>query len=174
MSANTLNVGVIRPGSPPLNVSLVPAHLPADVRGAFEALARARVELAEAERELAGVRGEAWHQANAKAEAAREKADKAMKDFLTLNAVGSTAIRDSALAAFNQAIDRVNAALQTAADDLIEAGQAAALFHSVTAGKPVLRTDTRRADEAPVRQKLGLARSYLNETRSFVPDDIDD
>ncbi|MET9056766.1 hypothetical protein ABZX99_02970 [Streptomyces antibioticus] len=173
MAATTLNVGIIRPGSPPLNVNLAPSHLPADVRRSLETLAHAHAAAAEAEKELAGVRGEAWHAANAKAETARQAAGQAMQEFAALNAASSTAIRDSAQAAFNQAIDRVNTALQQAADGLAEAGQAAALFHSVTPGKPVVRTDTRRANEAPVRHKLAMARSYLNDARSFVPEDLD-
>ncbi|WP_128380488.1 hypothetical protein [Streptomyces cavernae] len=173
MTATTLNIGIIRAGSPALNINLVPTHLPADVRAAFEHLAKSRSDLADAERALGGVHGDAWHDANTRVETARAAADQAMTDFAALGAASSTAIKDSANAAFNGCIERASGHLQAALDELAEASQAAALFHSVTPGRPVIHTDTRRANEAPVKQAIGMARGYINDARGFVPDSVD-
>lgn len=171
--SQTLNICIIRPGSPPLNINLVPDHLPTEVRAAFVALAQARVDLDQAEKAFAGAQADNFHELDTAVRAARETAAKALEDFTAIGAASSTAVKDSANAAFVAAIERANAQIQGALDSLAEAGQAASLYASVRPGKAVLRTDTRAAEDSVVRKNLGMARSLLQEVRPWVPDGID-
>ena len=171
--ATTLNVAIIRAGSPVLNINLVPAHLPTEVRQAFEQLAEKRAALTDAEKRMAGLKGTAWTEADGQRAEAEQAAGTALEDFVRISAASSTAIRDSANATFTACIERASAHIQGALDELAEAGQAAALYASVTPGKPVLRLDTRGAEDSTARKSIGMARSLLQEMRSWVPDSVE-
>lgn len=171
--AKATEIYIVRKMSTPLIINLVPAHLPEPVRAALEQLAALRSELADAERDLAGAKGEAWVTANERLTEARSAADKALEDFGKVNGDSSTALKDSAVSAFTRAMGAANEHIQAALDALKDADQAAALFHSVTPGKPVLRLETRPALESPVHKLLGVVRSDLRDVHSLLPDSVD-
>lgn len=171
--ATATELHIIRKMSTPLIINLVPAHLPEPVRTALEQLAASRAGLADAERNLAGATGEAWVDANEQLAEARAAADKALDNFGKVNGGSSTALKDSALSAFTQAMGAANEHVQAALDALKDADQAAALFHSVTPGKPVLRLETQAALESPVHKLLGVVRSDLRDVHSLLPDSVD-
>lgn len=171
--ATATEIYIVRKMSTPLIISLVPEHLPAPVRDALEHLATARADVAAAEADLASTSGPDWNACNAKVTAAHEAAHEALVDFAKLTSASSTAIKDSGLAAFTQAMGSANEHVQAALDALADAAQAAALVHSVAPGKQVLRLDGREATEAPVRQQLAMARSSLRDVHSLLPDSVD-
>lgn len=171
--ATATEIYIARNMSTPLIISLVPEHLPAPVREALEHLGQARADVAAAEADLASASGADWNTCNGKVTAAHEAAHEALVDFAKLTCASSTAIKDSGLAAFMQAMESANQHVQAALDALADAAQAAALVHSATPGQQVLRLDGREATEAPIRQQLAMARSNLRDVHSMLPDSVD-
>lgn len=171
--ATATDIYIVRKMSTPLTISLVPDHLPTPVREALEHLGQARADVADAEADLANASGADWNTCNNKVTAAHEAAHEALVDFAKLTCASSTAIKDSGLAAFMQAMENANHHVQAALDALSDAAQAAALVHSVTPGQQVLRLDGRAATDAPVRQQLAIVRSNLRDVHSMLPDSVD-
>lgn len=168
-----IELSINRPGSTPLGIALVASHLPAPVRTALEDLVARRSELGVAEDNLTSAQGTDWGPANEQAITARTAAQQALADFADVNAASSTAIRDSAAAAFESAMGVANARLNEALDALADADRAAQLWHAVKAGRPVLRYGTQAATDSKVHQRFGLVRSQLREQLSYLPDSLD-
>jgi hypothetical protein len=169
----TLELTVHRNMSTPVVVRVVPEHLPDPVRHHLDGLGLAIAHRNGLRQQAASAAGVDKQLLMNQAEAADVAVRQALSDFGDSGAAATTAIRDSALAAFAKAADAASGAVRAALDALAEASDAAALYASARPGKPVLRIDGRSAAEAPVRQQLGMVRSELRELLSRLPDDID-
>ncbi|MCX4858951.1 hypothetical protein OG426_19460 [Streptomyces canus] len=168
-----VELNILRPLSTPLRISLVAEHLPLPVRQALMDLIARRGELAEAERELSSAKGTDWAPANERVTEARTAAQAALDSFAGVGAASSSAVRDSASAAFEQAMSAANARLVEALDALADADRAALLWHSVRAGRPVLRFESETALGSRVHKEFGMVRSELREQLSQLPDSLD-
>jgi hypothetical protein len=104
---------------------------------------------------------------------AAAEVNSALLDLATSTAGSTTALRDSGVAAFTAAMDRVASSVRSAIDALAEAQLAADLVASVHAGRQVLRIDTRSATEAPIRQKFSIQRSALKAVLADLPTGLD-
>lgn len=168
-----IELSITRRMSTPLQLCLVAAHLPAPVRQALEDLVTAQTELGSAERELASATGTAWVPANDKLTAATTAAETTLTDFAGINAASSSAIRDSAAAAFDAAMVAATDGLRSVLDALADADRAAQLWHAVKSGKPVLRYQSHAGTDSEVHKRLGVVRSELRDQLSQLPDSID-
>jgi hypothetical protein len=168
-----LELSINRRMSTPLTISLVPEHLPAPVREALQDLAAKRGDLAAAHQKLSSATGADWGPANDKMIAATAAADTALSDFGGISAASSTAIRDSAVCAFEAAMGAANARLVEALDALADADRAAQLWHSTKAGKPVLRYASQTSADSEIHKRLSMSRSELREQLSQLPDSLD-
>lgn len=168
-----LELSIPRPMSTPARVSLRAEHLPPPAREALERLQQAVAAKGAADTAFVNATGRDKTTAQQAADAAGEAVNIALSDLGSVTAASTTAIRDSALAAFTVSMATASGSVRTALDALAAATDAAALHATARPGRPVLRLDGRGPTDAAVRAQLGLVRSQLRELLSQLPDDID-
>lgn len=166
-------LSIARNLSTPARISLRAEHLPADCRTALEELQYALARKAAAEATFASADRPDKAAAQQTVGTATEAVHAALSNLGEVTASSTTAIRDSAVAAFTRAMDTASGAVRTALDSLAEASDAAALYAAARPGKPVLRLDGRGPTEAPIRARLSVVRSDLRDLLSQMPDDLD-
>jgi hypothetical protein len=159
--------------STPARVSLRAEHLPPPAREALAVLQQAIAGKAAAETAFANATSRDKAVAQQAVGTATEAVHAALSGLADVTASSTTAIRDSANAAFITSMAAASGAVRTAVDALAEATDAAALYATAKPGRPVLRLDGRGPTDAPVRARLGLLRSQLRDLLSLLPDDID-
>ncbi|MDV9168736.1 hypothetical protein R6V09_01080 [Streptomyces sp. W16] len=172
MTSTLTTIGINRPLNPPLRVELNPAHLPADVRHAFETLAQAAADKAGADQALHTAVPADKVRLQGEADTAQTAVDAALAAYGDIGGTSTTAIHDSAASSFHKAVEATAAAIREALDRLAEAGQAAALHASTKSGRAPVRLDTNAASEAPIRGQLAMLRGYLRDTLAGLPQDI--
>ncbi|MEU6373941.1 hypothetical protein [Streptomyces sp. NPDC046909] len=168
-----IELSILRKMSTPLTINLEDQHLPAPVRQSLHDLVGKRAGLAEAEQALASAKGAAWAEANERAGTARTEAEQALVDYAGVSAASSSAIRDSAAAAFEEAVGVAHARLREALDALADADRAALLWHATRPGKPVFRYESTTGLESRVHKQFGVVRSALRDVLPDVPDSLD-
>ena len=159
--------------SVPARVSLRAEHLPTEAREALTRLKTTIAEKATAERAFADATGPGKATAQSAVGTATDAVHAALANLGDVTASSTTAIKDSANAAFVTSMETASGSVRAAVDALADAADAAALYATAKPGRPVLRLDGRGPTDAPVRARLGLLRSQLRELLSLLPDDID-
>lgn len=172
--SKTIELSIPRRMSTPVRMELVAEHLPAPLQESLADLLAKRAELGNAWQALSAASGETRTLASKQATEAEGIAKQALIDFVDLNAASSTAIKDSAAAAFAKAMEDAAGHLRAALDCLADASQACALHHSVRSGKPVLRLDSRQANDSETRYQLSMARGDVQDVLSKLPDAVDE
>ncbi len=147
--------------SPPAHITLRPAHLPAPCAEAFAAVRAALTAEGTAQEAAEQARGSKAEQDQAAA--ARAATDRALQDFAEVTAGSSSAIVDSARAAFEDAIGVALLAVREAEARLEEAQHARALQLKVKPGRAVtnLGLDSRTLRDDPAWQRLSGVRQAL-------------
>lgn len=149
--------------SPPAHVELRPAHLPAPCAGALYAFRDALEDERAAQEAADKARG-----AKAEQEAAdwaRAEVDQALQQLLDTTAGSSSAIVDSATAAYGDELAAALAAIGEAQRHLTAAQHARALQLKVKPGRPVtnLGLDSRTLRDDPAWQRLSGVRQSLRD-----------
>ncbi|GAA4865990.1 hypothetical protein [Kitasatospora terrestris] len=154
--------------SPPSHLTLRPAHLPAPCADAFAAVRDALAAERTAQEAADKARGSKPEQAEA--DAARAVTDQALQDFAEVTAASSSAIADSAQAAFEDALGVALLAIREAEARLEEAQHARALRLRVQPGRPIthLGLDSRTLRDDPRWQQLSGVRQALRDAAESV------
>lgn len=154
--------------SPPAHIELRPRHLPAPCVDALNGFRDALEAERTAQQAASKARGSKPEQEAA--EHARAEVDQALQNLLDVTAGSSSAIVDSATAAYGDELAAALAAIGEAQRHLTAAQHARALQLKVRPGRPVtnLGLDSRTLRDDPAWQRLSGVRQVLRDAVDAV------